>query len=263
MTDKRLQDKVAVITGAGSGIGKATAIRFAQHGAKVYMLDRTPEDSYETKREIESIGGTATVIECDVSNPGLVEESIRKVGEAAGKIDIVFANAGINGTWSPIETLEIEDWDQTLDTNLRSTFATVKYAIPLMKENGGSIIITSSINGNRVFSNIGASAYSSSKAGQVAFMKMAALELAQYGIRVNAICPGSIDTQIGDNTYKSDELQEVKIPVEFPEGNHPLENAPGKPEQVANLVLFLASDESFHVTGTELYVDGAESLLRG
>ncbi|MEK3865317.1 SDR family NAD(P)-dependent oxidoreductase [Paenibacillus sp. FSL H7-0716] len=263
MTDKRLQDKVAVVTGAGSGIGKATAIRFAQHGAKVYMLDRTPEDSYETKREIESIGGTATVIECDVSNPGLVEESIRKVGKAAGKIDIVFANAGINGTWSPIETLEIEDWDQTLDTNLRSTFATVKYAIPLMKENGGSIIITSSINGNRVFSNIGASAYSSSKAGQVAFMKMAALELAQYGIRVNAICPGSIDTQIGDNTYKSDELQEVKIPVEFPEGNHPLENAPGKPEQVANLVLFLASDESFHVTGTEIYVDGAESLLRG
>ncbi|WP_339811778.1 SDR family NAD(P)-dependent oxidoreductase [Paenibacillus sp. FSL R7-0189] len=263
MTDKRLQDKVAVVTGAGSGIGKATAIRFAQHGAKVYMLDRTPEDSYETKREIESIGGTATVIECDVSNPGLVEESIRKVGEVAEKIDIVFANAGINGTWSPIETLEIEDWDQTLDTNLRSTFATVKYAIPHMKENGGSIIITSSINGNRVFSNIGASAYSSSKAGQVAFMKMAALELAQYGIRVNAICPGSIDTQIGDNTYKSDDLQEVKIPVKFPEGNHPLENAPGKPEQVANLVLFLASDESFHVTGTEIYVDGAESLLRG
>jgi NAD(P)-dependent dehydrogenase (short-subunit alcohol dehydrogenase family) len=263
MTDKRLQDKVAVVTGAGSGIGKATAIRFAQQGAKVYMLDRTPEDSYETKREIESIGGTATVIECDVSNPGLVEESIRKVGEAAQKIDIIFANAGINGTWSPIETLEIEDWDQTLNTNLRSTFATVKYAIPHMKENGGSIIITSSINGNRVFSNIGASAYSSSKAGQVAFMKMAALELAQYGIRVNAICPGSIDTQIGDNTYKSDDLQEVKIPVEFPEGNHPLENAPGKPEQVANLVLFLASDESFHVTGTEIYVDGAESLLRG
>lgn len=94
-------------------------------------------------------------------------------------------------------------------------------------------------------------------------MKMAALELAQYGIRVNAVCPGSIDTQIGDNTDKSDDLQEVKIPVEFPKGNHPLEDAPGKPEQVANLVLFLASDESFHVTGTEIYVDGAESLLRG
>lgn len=94
-------------------------------------------------------------------------------------------------------------------------------------------------------------------------MKMAALELAQYGIRVNAVCPGSIDTEIEDNTYKNDDLQKVKIPVEFPEGNHPLEDAPGKPEQVANLVLFLASDESFHVTGTEIFVDGAESLLRG
>lgn len=263
MKDKRLQNKVAVVTGGGSGIGKAAAIRFAQHGAKVYMLDRTPEEADKTKREIESIGGFATVIECDVSNPGLIEESLHKVGEEAGEIHVVFANAGINGTWAPIETLEIEEWDKTMDTNLRSTFATVKYSIPYMKENGGSIIITSSINGNRVFSNTGASAYASSKAGQVAFMKMAALELAQYGIRVNAVCPGAIDTRIDENTNISDELQEVKIPVEFPEGGHPLEDAPGKPEQVANLVLFLASDESFHVTGTEIYVDGAESLLRG
>ena len=141
MLDQRLQNKVAVVTGAGSGIGKATAIRFAQHGAKVYMLDRTPEESYETKREIESIGGTATVIECDVSNPGLVEESIRKVADEAQKIDIIFANAGINGTWAPIETLEIEDWDQTLNTNLRSTFATVKYAIPHMKGCTGACTI--------------------------------------------------------------------------------------------------------------------------
>jgi NAD(P)-dependent dehydrogenase (short-subunit alcohol dehydrogenase family) len=263
MADKRLQDKIAVVTGGGSGIGKATAIRFAQHGARVYMLDRTPEKADGTKQAIEAIGGTATVIECDVANPGLVEEAMHRIGEESGVIDVVFVNAGINGTMAPIETLGIEDWDQTLNTNLRSTFATVKYAIPLMKEQGGSIIITSSINGNRVFSNFGAAAYSSSKAGQVAFMKMAALELAGYGIRVNAVCPGSIDTEIGDNTYKSEALEEVKIAVEFPEGGHPLEQAPGKPEQVANLVLFLASDESFHVTGTEIFVDGAESLLRG
>lgn len=263
MKDKRLQNKVAVVTGGGSGIGKATAIRFAQHGAKVYMLDHNPEEANHTKSEIESIGGSATVIECDVANPGLIEESLHKIGEEAGEIHVVFANAGINGTWAPIETLEIEEWDKTMDTNLRSTFATVKYSIPYMKENGGSIIITSSINGNRVFSNTGASAYSSSKAGQVAFMKMAALELAQYGIRVNAVCPGAIDTRIDENTNITDDLKEVKIPVEFPEGGHPLEDAPGKPEQVANLVLFLASDESFHVTGTEIYVDGAESLLRG
>ncbi|SET96482.1 SDR family NAD(P)-dependent oxidoreductase [Paenibacillus sp. NFR01] len=264
MADKRLQGKIAVVTGGGSGIGKATAKRFAQHGAKVFLLDRTPEEAAATQKEIESAGGTAEVIECDVSLPGQIEEAMAGIGGSEGRIDVVFANAGINGTWAPIETLTMDDWDQTMHTNLRSTFATVKYAVPFMKEQGGSIIITSSINGNRVFSNIGASAYSSSKAGQTAFAKMAALELARYAIRVNVICPGAIETNIGKNTNQTEDLKEVQIPVEYPEGgNHPLEDAPGKPEQVANLVLFLASDESFHVTGTQVYVDGAESLLRG
>ena len=150
-----------------------------------------------------------------------------------------------------------------MNINLRGTFATVKYAVPYLKEHGGSIIITSSINGNRTFSGIGFSAYASTKAAQVAFMKMAALELARYKIRVNAICPGAIDTKIDDNTYPTEDLKKVQIPVEFPKGReHPLEDAPGEPEQVANLVLFLASDESSHVSGTEIYVDGAESLLR-
>lgn len=263
MNQSRLQDKVAIVTGGGSGIGKASAIRFAQHGAKVYLLDRTPEEAENTKRTIESAGGQATVIECDISRPEMIEEAFRHIADEAGRVDVVFANAGINGTMAPIETMEMEDWDQTLNINLRGTFATVKYAIPYMKDKGGSVIITSSINGNRVFSNVGFSAYSSSKAAQVAFMKMAALELAQYGIRVNAICPGAIETNIGENTFPTEDIKEVKIPVEFPEGDHPLEKGPGKPEQVANLVLFLASDESFHVTGTEIYIDGAESLLHG
>lgn len=263
MNQSRLKDYTAVVTGGGSGIGRAAAIRMAQHGAKVYMLDRTPEEAEKTKRTIESAGGQAAVIQCDISKPEMIEQGFRQIAEEAGNIHVVFANAGINGTMAPIETMEISDWDQTMDINLRGTFATVKYAIPYMKENGGSIIITSSINGNRVFSNIGFSAYASSKAAQVAFMKMAALELAQYGIRVNAICPGAIETNIGDNTFPTDDIKEVKIPVEFPEGDQPLEKGPGKPEQVANLVLFLASDESFHLTGTEVYIDGAESLLHG
>lgn len=263
MNQGRLKDQIAVVTGGGSGIGKAAAIRFAQHGAKVYMLDRTPEDAEETMRQIQAAGGEAAVIPCDISKPEMIEQAFAKIAEEAGRVQVVFANAGINGTMAPIETMEIEDWDQTIEINLRGTFATVKYAIPHMKEQGGSIIITSSINGNRVFSNIGFSAYASTKAAQVAFMKMAALELAQYGIRVNAICPGAIETQIDDNTFPSEDIEEVKIPVEFPEGSQPLEKGPGKPEQVANLALFLASDESFHITGTEVYIDGAESLLRG
>ncbi len=121
--------------------------------------------------------------------------------------------------------------------------------------------MTSSINGNRTFSGIGMAAYSTSKE-QVAFMKMAALELAQYRIRVNAICPGAIETNIGQNTKAMPSLEKVKIPVKYPEGSQPLEHKAGKPEQVAALIRFLASDESAHITGTEIYIDGAESLLR-
>lgn len=175
MTEQRLEGKVAIVTGGGSGIGQATAIRFAEHGAKVYMLDRTPENAEETKQTIEKAGGEAYVIECDISKPDNVQKAINQAAAEAGKLDIIFANAGINGTMAPIETMEIEDWDQTMEINMRGTFATVKYAIPHLKEHGGSIIITSSINGNRVFSGIGFSAYASSKAGQTAFTKMAAL----------------------------------------------------------------------------------------
>jgi NAD(P)-dependent dehydrogenase (short-subunit alcohol dehydrogenase family) len=179
-----------------------------------------------------------------------------------GQLDIVFANAGINGKVAPIEDLDEEDWNQTLNTNLKSTFLTVKHAIPHMKAHGGSIIITSSINGTRTFRGFGMSAYSSSKAGQVAFGKMAALELAKYHIRVNIICPGAIETNIGKNTFpEEEELEKIKIPIEYPDGSHPLEHQPGKPEQVADLISFLASDSSSHITGSQIFIDGAESLI--
>ncbi|CAM4452072.1 SDR family oxidoreductase [Paenibacillus typhae] len=263
MAELRLAGKVAVVTGGGSGIGKASVMEFARNGAKVILLDRTPENAEKVKRQVEEAGGEALVIECDIEQPQQVKEAIDQAAATWGRLDIVFANAGINGAMAPIETMEMEDWDQTIHINLRGTFATVKYAIPHLKENGGSILINSSINGNRIFSNIGFSAYSTTKAGQVAFMKMAALELAQYKIRVNAICPGAISTNIDDNTYPSEDLEEVKIPVDFPEGDQPLEKGPGRPDQVAKLALFLASNDSDHITGTEIYCDGAESLLHG
>ncbi|MMZ66211.1 3-oxoacyl-[acyl-carrier-protein] reductase FabG [compost metagenome] len=131
----------------------------------------------------------------------------------------------------------------------------------MKKRGGGSIIITSSINGNDRFSGFGMSAYSTTKAGQVAFMKMTALELAKFKIRVNAICPGAIATNIDSSTEVSEELEEIIIPVEYPEGAQPLADGPGQPENVADLVAFLASDESVHVTGARIVIDGAESLL--
>src|SRR5690606_1024112 len=134
---------------------------------------------------------------------------------------------------------------------------------PLLKQRGGSVIITSSINGTRVFSNAGASAYSSSKAGQVAFAKMAALELAKHGIRVNVICPGWIETEIDENTEKRN-VEAAQEPAQYPEGAVPLtDGGPGSSEQVADLVLFLASDASSHITGTEVWIDGGQSLLQG
>jgi NAD(P)-dependent dehydrogenase (short-subunit alcohol dehydrogenase family) len=259
----RLKNKVAIITGGGSGIGKASAILMARHGARICLFDRTLDNANAVRDEIKEAGGEATVIHTDVSEAINVEQSYKEALKAYGRLDIVFANAGINGVMTSIEHMEVEDWQKTVDINLRGTFLTVKYAIPHLKESGGSILINSSVNGNRVFSNIGFSAYSSTKAGQVAFMKMAALELARYKIRVNAICPGAIETSIDDNTFKKPELKEVQIPVQFPEGDQPLAHKSGAPEQVAQLALFLASHESSHITGTEIYIDGAESLIHG
>ncbi|MBP1153627.1 MULTISPECIES: SDR family NAD(P)-dependent oxidoreductase [unclassified Paenibacillus] len=261
--DRRMEGQVALVTGGGSGIGKASALLLSEHGAKVCILGRTAEELDETKKQIEARGGEAMAVVADISVPSDMEAAVKQTVNHWGRLDVVCANAGINGVMTSIEDMEVDDWQQVVDINLRGTFLTVKYAVPYMKTSGGSIIITSSINGNRVFSNLGFSTYSTTKAGQVAFMKMAALELAQYRIRVNAICPGAIETNIDDSTHKRPALEEIRIPVEFPEGDQPLARGPGSSEQVADLVLFLAGKASSHISGTEIYIDGAESLLRG
>ncbi|PWW02821.1 NAD(P)-dependent dehydrogenase (short-subunit alcohol dehydrogenase family) [Paenibacillus cellulosilyticus] len=259
--DHLLAGKTALVTGAGSGIGRASALKLARAGANVCLLDLIDERTEDVEKEIRGMGREAEFYDVNVSDPVRMERAIRAAAERFGRLDVVFANAGINGTLAPIEDLTPESWDETLGINLRGTFLTVKYAVPHMKGKGGSIVVTSSINGNRKFSGFGMAAYSSSKAAQVAFTKMAALELARYRIRVNAICPGGIETNIGDSTKSTKELDKIRIPVKYPEGSQPLEHGPGKPEQVADLVLFLASDRSNHITGTEVYIDGAETLL--
>jgi NAD(P)-dependent dehydrogenase (short-subunit alcohol dehydrogenase family) len=257
-----LQGQVAFITGAGSGIGRAAAVKLAENGAKIALVDLHPENCTEVKRLVEEKGSEALIVEANVSSVEDMINSYDQVIEKWGRLDIVFANAGINGVVAPIEDLSPDDWDLTISNNLRSTFLTVKYAIPHLKEKGGSVIITSSINGNRVYRGFGMSAYSTSKIGQMGFGKMAALELAKFRIRVNIICPGAIETNINENTWKEkEELKEIEIPIIYPKGSQPLEHHAGKPEQVAELVLFLASKQSNHITGTEIYIDGAESLL--
>lgn len=258
-----LANKVALVTGAGSGLGQAAALRLAQAGAKVAALGRTEDELRATVEEIAAKGGEAIVVVADISKPEEMQAAVGQIEKNYKRLDIVFANAGINGVWAPIEDMKPDEWAQTLTVNLTGTFLTVKYALPLLKRRGGSVIITSSINGTRVFSNAGASAYSSSKAGQVAFAKMAALELAKHRIRVNVICPGWIETKIEESTEKRN-IGAAREPVQYPEGAVPLtDGEPGTSEQVADLVLFLASDASSHITGSEIWIDGAQSLLQG
>ncbi|SDK00952.1 NAD(P)-dependent dehydrogenase, short-chain alcohol dehydrogenase family [Sediminibacillus albus] len=258
-----LEGKSAIITGGASGMGRAAALRLASEGARVCLLDTNQEKLTEAKMEIEKNNGIAWSFVCDISQPKQVRQAVEEAANGWGRIDIVFANAGIVGVLAPIETMDEENWEKVMNVNLTGTFLTVKYAIPYLKKQGGSIIITSSVSGNRVFSQSGFSAYSSSKAAQAAFAKMAALELAKYNIRVNAICPGGINTDFGQSIKRAPDLEKVSIPVTFPEGDKPLEKRSGKPGQIADLVHFLASEASEHISGTEIFIDGAESLLRG
>jgi NAD(P)-dependent dehydrogenase (short-subunit alcohol dehydrogenase family) len=259
----RLAEKVALVTGGGSGIGAAAAVLLAREGARVAVLGRTREKLENTVRRITEAGGEAIAVTGDVSKYSDMERAVSEVAKRWGRLDVVFANAGINGVWAPVDELDPEEWDRTLAVNLKGTFLAVKYAAPLLKRQGGSVIITSSVNGTRMFSNTGATAYACSKAAQVAFAKMVALELAKHRVRVNVICPGWITTSIEESTERRD-LEEIKEPVDFPEGAVPLtDGSPGTPEQVARLVLFLASDASGHVSGSEIWIDGAQSLLQG
>jgi len=260
-----LQGKVALVTGTGSGIGRATVKALARHGAKVAALNRTNDELQtlidEVNEECSGQPGEAIPLLADISQPDQVEKAVQEVIRKWGRLDIVVANAGINGVWAPIDQLEPDEWDKTHAINTKGTFLTMRYTVPHLKKQGGAIVIVSSINGTRFFRSAGATAYSASKAAQVAIAKMLAVELGQHHIRVNVICPGSVETKIDDSTNKKNtEAAEVK--VEIPDGHIPLTGGrPATADQCAELILFLASDSASHISGTEVWFDGAESLL--
>ncbi|MDP6111247.1 MAG: SDR family NAD(P)-dependent oxidoreductase [Planctomycetota bacterium] len=259
----KLKDKVALITGGSSGIGKAAAIAMAKEGAKIAITARRVERLDEAASEIMELGGDALALAGDVAEADHVQKLVDETVAKWGRLDIVVPNAGINGVFAPIEEITSEEWDQTHHVNVRGTFLTVKYSIPHLRESGGgSIIVISSVNGNRIFSNFGFAAYSASKAAQVAFTKMAAMELAQWNIRVNVVCPGATKTSIGENTFPRN-IDKIRIPREYPSGMIPLEQRAADSKEVATAILYLASDEASYVTGTEMYVDGALSLFQG
>ena len=257
--DLGLSGKHVFVAGASRGIGLGIVTALLEEGAKVALLGRTEARIGDTANEIERGGGEALVAPADVSEPEQMQQAVRQVTDRWGRLDIVFANAGINGVWASIDDLTVEDWDRTLDVNLKGTFLTIKYAVPWLKKQGGSVIVTSSVNGTRIFSNTGATAYSCSKAAQVALTKMLAVELARHNIRVNAICPGAVTTEIRRNMRTID-LDKIRYKVN---AQIPLTGKAATPEQIAEVALFLASDASSYATGTEIWVDGALSLIQG
>lgn len=254
---------VALVTGAGSGIGAATAEVLAARGCAVGVLSHTPREVVRLASAINRRrGGRALALEADVADEDAMKRACKDLAGAFGGIDHVFANAGINGPRATLERLTMEEYDLVMRTNLRGTFVTVRAALShLKRRKGGSIVITASINGTYTYNDPGSIIYSTTKAGQIAMSKFLAIELARHKIRVNVVCPGSIDTQIGDNTQERDE-ENVSPRTVYPDGEMPLTGKrPGKAVQVASVVAFLMGADAGHVTGAEVVVDGGQSLI--
>jgi NAD(P)-dependent dehydrogenase (short-subunit alcohol dehydrogenase family) len=259
MDQLSLDGRVALITGAASGIGFAVAQALGQKGCRIGLLDLEAGKVADAAERLQGIEVEQLV--ADVSNAAQVEAAVEQLAKRFGRIDIVHANAGINGVWARIEDITPEEFDNTIAINLRGSFLTIKFAVPFLKRQGGAVLLTSSVNGTRIFSNSGATPYSCSKAGQVAMAKMLAVELGPFAIRVNVICPGFVPSNIHKGTIKKSD-DSIKIPVNYPQGATPLKNK-STPEQVGDLALFLVSDMARHITGEVVYIDAGTSLVVG
>lgn len=240
--------KVAIVTGASSGIGMATAWEFARAGADVVLADVTPGE--EIARAIASETGVrAKFVACDVSKGGDVEKLIRDTISAFGRLDFAFNNAGIEGQPAPTEACTEENWNRTIDINLKGTWLCMKYEIPAMRMNGGGAIVNcSSIAGVVGFAGI--PAYVASKHGVIGLTKNAAMENAKTGIRVNAVCPGVIQTPMIDRFTGGSKEAAYSMAQQEPIGRM------GRPEEIASAVIWLCSSKSSFVTGHPLVVDG-------
>lgn len=240
--------RTAYITGASSGIGRATALLFARHGAKVAVADVIEEGGGETVEMIKAIGGEAIFIKTDVSRAADVERSIAETIAKFGGLDYAFNNAGIEGEMAPLAESTEENWDRVLAINLKGVWLGMKAQIPRMLENGGSIVNCASVAGLVGFP--GLPAYCASKGGVVQLTRAAALEYAKSNIRVNAVCPGVIATPMVDRLTHGDAAAVEQFTAGEPVGRI------GRPEEVAEAVVWLCSGKSTFVTGHPLVVDG-------
>lgn len=246
---KRLEGKVAIITGSSEGMGKATALLFAKNGAKVAITGRTEETGEEVAKEIRDSGGEAQYFKLDVSKEENCKNVVDEVVKKWGKLDILVNNAGVTGVDKPTHELTNEEFDFVLNIDLKGVFFMTKYAIPKMKENkSGSIVNFSSIYG--LVGSRELTAYHAAKGAVTLLTKKDAITYGPDNIRVNSVHPGTILTPLVQKLADEDPEYEEKQLKLHPLGRH------GKPEEVANAVLFLASDEASFITGAQLTIDG-------
>ncbi|WP_338469622.1 SDR family oxidoreductase [Niallia sp. XMNu-256] len=241
----RLDGKVAIITGGTFGIGESTVRLFAKEGAKVVIAARNAEKGIKLVEDIKAEGGEAHFVRTDVSKEEDVKNLVKETVDTYGKLDVLFANAGV-GDMQDLDCCTLDEWNQTISVDLTGVFLCNKYAIPEMEKTGnGSIINCASILGH--VGQMSVSAYAAAKGGVVNMTRAAAVTYANRGIRINSVCPGYVNTPILDNTPKEiiDQLVSL-VPA----------RRLGEPDEIANCVLFLASDESSFVTGASLLVDG-------
>jgi len=244
-----LEGKVGLVTGGTSGIGRETAVLFAKAGAKVVVAGRRAVEGEETIELIRAAGGDGMFVKTDVSKATEVETLVQKAVEKFGRLDIAFNNAGIEGVWSPIVRQSEEDWDRTIAINLKGVWLCLKYEIRQMLKQGGSgaIVNMSSITG--LVGAVGAGAYSASKHGVIGLTQTAALENAKSGIRINAVCPGVIETSMADRLFRPPTVNKYVLSC------HPIGRF-GRPTEIAEAVVWMCSERASFMTGQSLILDG-------
>jgi len=254
MTD--MNGKVALVTGASSGIGRATAEAFAAKGAKVVLAARREAELAEAVAELESRGSEATAVRTDVSSAEDVERMVAHAVDTFGRLDYAVNNAGIEGALAPVTELPEEEWDRVIDINLKGTYLCMKYEAKAMLAGGrpGAIVNVGSVNSFLGFA--AGSAYVASKHGQIGLTTSASAELAPQGIRVNLLCPGIIDTPMHHRVrgYIGDQVFDTVLAHSVHTGRS------GRPDEIANAIVFLCSDEASYITGTTLTPDGGFTL---